>query len=145
MNSALYQTDFYAWTQQQATLLKTGQLAESDHLHIADEIEDMGKSLKRELESRLKILLIHLLKWQYQPGYRGNSWRYSIEEQRAELADHLQDNPSLKQHLPEALQRSYRYALCGAAKETGLAKSIFPEHCPWSFAQAIDPDFFPET
>lgn len=89
MRESLYDIDFYGWTNQQAELLRTGKIAEADIKNIAEEIEDMGKNLKRELENRLKILFIHLLKWQYQPGYRGNSWRYSIEEQRAELADHI--------------------------------------------------------
>lgn len=143
MDKSLHETDFYAWTRQQAAFLREGRLAESDIANIAEEIEDMGKSLKRELENRLKILFIYLLKWQYQPGYRGNSWRYSIEEQRAELADHIADNPSLKHKLPEAVQRGYKYAANGAAKETGLAKTTFPESCPWSFEQAMDSEFFP--
>jgi len=144
MHKTLYDTDFYGWTRQQAALLRSGKLAESDSRNIAEEIEDMGKNLKRELESRLKVLFIHLLKWQYQPGYRGNSWRYGIDEQRAELADHIADNPSLKAKLPEAIQRGYKYAINGAAKETGLAKTTFPKTCPWTFEQAMDDEFFPE-
>lgn len=144
MNEPLYETDFYAWTSQQAGLLRGKNLLNADLENIAEEIEDMGKNLKRELESRLKILFIHLLKWQYQSGYRGNSWRYSIEEQRAELADHLIDNPSLKHKLPNAIERAYRYAITGAAKETGFSKNIFPTSCPWSFEQAMDNDFWPD-
>ncbi|BAP57536.1 hypothetical protein THII_3239 [Thioploca ingrica] len=144
MRESLYDTDFYGWTNQQAELLRTGKIAEADLKNIAEEIEDMGKNLKRELENRLKILFIHLLKWQYQPGYRGNSWRYSIEEQRAELADHIKDNPSLQYKLPEAIERGYRYAITGAAKETGLSKNTFPESCPWTFEQAMDNEFWPE-
>jgi hypothetical protein len=144
MHKTLYDTDFYGWTRQQAALLRSGKLAESDSQNIAEEIEDMGKKLKRELESRLKVLFIHLLKWQYQPGYRGDSWRYGLDEQRAELADHIADNPSLKPKLPEAIERGYKYAINGAAKETGLAKSTFPGACPWSFEQAMDEEFFPE-
>jgi hypothetical protein len=144
MHKSLYDTDFYGWTNQQAELLRTGKIAQADIKNLAEEIEDMGKNLKRELENRLKILFIHLLKWQYQPGYRGNSWRYRIEEQRAELADHLNDNPSLKHKLPAAIERSYRYAITGAAKETGLIKNTFPESCPWTFEQAMDHEFWPE-
>ncbi|MEE2715867.1 MAG: DUF29 domain-containing protein [SAR324 cluster bacterium] len=127
MGGPLYDTDFYGWTNQQSALLRSGNLAEADLDNLAEEIEDMGKNLRRELESRLKVLFIHLLKWQYQPGYRGNNWRYSIEEQRTELADHLQDNPSLRAKLPEAVERGYKYAVTGAAKETGLPKSTFPD------------------
>jgi len=144
MGESLYERDFYGWTRQQAALLRSGRVAESDLNHIAEEIEDMGKNLKRELENRLKVLFIYLLKWQYQPGYRGNRWRYSIEEQRVELADHLADNPSLRPKLPEAMERAYRYAIKGAAKETGLAPSTFLAACPWLFEQAMDDGFFPE-
>lgn len=144
MHKALYDNDFYGWTRQQAALLRSGNVAESDIRNIAEEIEDMGKNLQRELESRLKALFIHLLKWQYQPGYRGNSQRYSIDEQRVELADHIADNPSLKSKLPEAIQRGYKYAINGAAKETGLAKTTFPKTCPWPFEQAMDDEFFSE-
>ena len=140
----LYDTDFYGWTHQQAGLLRKKLLAEADLEHIAEEIEDMGNRLKRELESRLKVLFVHLLKWKYQPGYRGNSWKYSIEEQRTELEDHISDNPSLKHKLPQAIERAYKYAVTGAAKETGFAKSIFPESCPWTFEQAMNHAFWPE-
>ncbi len=144
MGERLYHTDFYGWAHQQAELLRGGELTKVDVENIAEEIEDMGKSLKRELESRLKVLFLHLLKWQYQPGYRGNSWRYSIEEQRTELADHINDNPSLKHKLPKAIERGYKYAIIGAAKETGFSKNIFPESCPWSFEQAMNDVFLPE-
>jgi len=145
MSESLYDIDFYAWTHQQTHLLRNGELSKADIENIAEEIEDMGKNLKRELESRLKVLFIHLLKWQYQPGHRGNNWRYySIEEQRAELADHIKDNPSLKHKLPEAIERGYKYAITGAAKETGFSKDRFPATCPWSFEQAMDNEFWPE-
>nr|VFK13770.1 MAG: protein of unknown function DUF29 [Candidatus Kentron sp. LPFa] len=144
MSKLLYDTDFYAWTNRQAELLRAGNLAAIDIENIAEEIEDMGKNLKRELESRLKVLFVHLLKWQYQPTHRGNSWRYTIEEQRAELEDHLKDNPSLASKLPQAMERGYRYAINGAAKETGLLKNTFPVSCPWSFEKAMDNGFLPD-
>lgn len=143
-NNLLYDTDFHAWTNRQAALLRAGDLAAIDRENIAEEIEDIGKSLKRELESRLKVLFVHLLKWQYQPSHRGNGWRYSIEEQRAELEDYLKDNQSLTSRLPEAMERAYRYAINGATKETGLSKDVFPPSCPWSFEQVMDNDFFPD-
>nr|VFK60602.1 MAG: protein of unknown function DUF29 [Candidatus Kentron sp. UNK]VFK69883.1 MAG: protein of unknown function DUF29 [Candidatus Kentron sp. UNK] len=143
MSKLLYDTDFYAWTNRQTELLRAGNLAAIDIENIAEEIEDMGKNLKRELESRLKVLFVHLLKWQYQPDYRGNSWLYTIKEQRAELKDHLKDNPSLASKLPEAMERGYRYAINGAAKETGLSENTFPTSCPWSFEQVIGNDFLP--
>ena len=144
MSDELHTTDFFGWTAQQAALLRAGRFDEIDRDHLAEEIEDMGKSLQRELVSRLTILFIHLLKWQFQPGYRGTSWRYTIEEQRDQLTDHLQDNPSLNQKVPQSVTRAYKYARTGAARETGLAKKTFPEECPWSFEQALDNEFWPE-
>ncbi len=140
----LYETDFYAWTQQQSQLLKDGQLNQIDIANLIEEIESMGKSELRELENRLEILFMHLLKWQFQPQYRGNSWRYSIEEQRAKLVEHLEDNPSLKHKLPQALTRAYNHAIRSAAKETNLAKKTFPPICPWTFEQVMNEVFLPE-
>ena len=144
MDESLHTADFFGWTTQQAALLRAGKIDEIDREHLAEEIEDMGKSLQRELVSRLTILFIHLLKWQFQPGYRGNSWRYTIEEQREQLADHLEDNPSLKQKTPQAVARAYKYARTGAARETGLDRKTFPVDCPWSFDQALDKELWPE-
>ena len=104
--------------------LKSGQWNELDIANLAEEIEDIGKSLKRELESRLKGLLVHLLKWKYQPELRGNSWLYSIEEQREQIEDHLR-KPKPATYTPESFDRAYRYALTVAAKETGYTKSFF--------------------
>jgi uncharacterized protein DUF29 len=92
MTKTQYDHDFYAWSTEQAGLLRAGRLAEADIEHIAGEIESMGRSEKRELVNRLTVPLLHLLKWQFQPGLRGNSWRLSIEEQRYRLEDHLNDN-----------------------------------------------------
>src|ERR1700723_1229460 len=95
-NSLLYEQDFYAWANEQAALLRAGRVSDADLEHVADEIESMGRSEKRELVSRLKVLLTHLLKWQFQSTLRGTSWRLTIEEQRREVAEHLSDDPSLK-------------------------------------------------
>src|ERR1700676_1028911 len=91
-----YDRDFYAWANEQAALLRAGKLAQADLAHIAEEIESMGKTEKRELVSRLTVLLLHLLKWRFQPELRGTSWRLSVEEQWLQVASHLADNPSLK-------------------------------------------------
>ncbi len=101
-NRQLYDQDFYAWANEQAGLLRAGRLSEADIEHIAEEIESMGKSEKRELVSRLTVLLLHLLKWQHQPAFRSKSWRLTLEEQRDRLEDHLADNPSLKSSLLES-------------------------------------------
>jgi hypothetical protein len=99
MNLATHKSDFYAWTQEQAHLLKTGQLYQIDRHNIAEELQDMGRSEKRQLESRLEILIVHLLKWQFQPSLRSRSWQLTIKEQRLRLELLMQENPSLRSHL----------------------------------------------
>src|ERR1700685_2987573 len=105
-----YDRDFYAWANKQAALLRAGKLGEADFEHIAEEIESMGKTEKRELVSRLTVLLLHLLKWQFQPPRRGSSWEATITGQRGDIADHLRDNPSLKATIGAAITDSYRKA-----------------------------------
>jgi len=148
MNTAsarLYETDFYGWIQNQAGVLRAGNFASLDLDNLIEKIKSMGKSHKRALQSRLEILLIHLLKWQFQPEHRTHRWERAIKEQRRRLADHLLENPSLKPKVPEAQEKAYRYATEGASAETGIAESIFPKQCPWGFEQVIDPDFWPEA
>ena len=142
--SRLYESDFYAWANEQAALLREGKLSQADIEHIAEEIESMGKGEKRELVSRLAVLLLHLLKWKFQPALRGNSWRLTIEEQRDEIEDHLGDNPSLKANLSETIKSAYRRAILGAARETGMERDVFPAVCPWSFEQMMDAEFWPD-
>jgi hypothetical protein len=144
-NSYLYEQDFYAWANEQAALLRAGRLSEADIAHIAEEIESMGKSEKRELVSRLTILLLHLLKWRFQPGRRGKSWEVSIRIQRDAVIDHLQDNPSLQAQLAEASARAYRNARLQAIAETGLAEEVFPVICSWSFDEMTNDQFWPEN
>jgi len=144
VKSPLYDRDFYAWSREQAELLRAGKLAEADIEHIAEEIDSMGRTEKRELISRLAVLLLHLLKWRYQPTNRGASWEASIRVQRNRLADHLDDNPSLKPILPQALAAAYRDAALEAVAETGMARGAFPDLCPWSVEQAMDAGFWPE-
>lgn len=144
MSASLYDRDFYAWANEQAALLRAGKLAAADIEHIAEEIESMGRSEKRELVSRLEILLLHLLKWQFQPERRGVSWEVSITNARDQIADHLADNPSLKARIPESITTAYRRARGEARAETGLAASAFPLACLWSFEQIMDERFWPE-
>src|SRR3984957_11874474 len=117
---SLHDNDFYAWSIEQAALLRAGRVGEADLATIAEEIESMGKTEKRELVSRLTVLLLHLLKWRFQPELRSTSWRLSVEEQRLQVASHLADNPSLKALLAATLVDSYRLAVIGARRETGL-------------------------
>ena len=143
--SALYDTDFFAWSREQADLLRSGKLSNADIDHIAEEIESMGRTEKRELISRLAVLLTHLLKWRFQPETRGASWEASIRVQRNRLIDHLEDNPSLRPLLPRALANAYRDARLEATAETGLALATFPADCPWSVGEALDGEFWPDV
>ena len=143
MSTTLYESDFYAWANQQAALLRAGNLSAADIEHIAEEIESMGKTEKRELVSRLTVLLLHLLKWQFQPERRGKSWRTTIRVQRLDLSRHLKDNPSLKSRTPEAIEDAYTTALIEAANETDLPEETFPSACPWTFDQIMDDGFWP--
>jgi hypothetical protein len=127
-----------------AGLLRAGRLSEADIENIAEEIESMGRSEKRELVNRLTVLMIHLLKWQAQPAFRGNSWRLTIVEQRRRRAEHLKENPSLEGVLLEAMATAYEFALLGAQKETGLPESAFPAACPWTGEELLAEAFLPE-
>jgi hypothetical protein len=138
-----YDTDFYAWTQQQAAKLRAGYFADIDSANIAEELESLGKSQKKELISRLTVLMAHLLKWQYQSEKKTLSWQLTIEEQRDELVNHLQDNPSLKAFLDQSIERAYRKAVRWTREETGLPKNTFPTQCPYTWAQLMDESFYP--
>ena len=144
MSNSLYEQDFYAWANEQARLLRAGKLSEADIEHIAEEIESMGRSEKRELVNSLIVLLQHMLKWQFQSGRRGSSWEATIAVQRHALERHLDDNPSLRSALPVALEQAYRDAVLEAAGETGLPRATFPVACPWTFEQIMTEDFLPE-
>ena len=144
MSNSLYDRDFYAWANEQAALLRAGHLDSADIEHIAEEIESMGRCEKRELVNRLAVLLMHLLKWRCQPGFRSASWRSAIDEQRYRLESHLEDNPSLKSKLDQAMRDGYRLARLEAERETGLALETFPVVCPFGFEETIRGDFWPD-
>ncbi len=142
--SGLYEQDFFEWTVRNAQLLRAGRFEEADLEHIAEEIEDMGKSERRELETRLRVLLSHLLKWRFQPNHRGRSWQATIRVQRTELLRLLADMPSLQPQLRERLPEVYPTAVEGAIAETKLPDGVFPPRCPFSLDQILDADFFPD-
>jgi Domain of unknown function DUF29 len=137
-----YDTDFYLWTQQQAALLRQRLLSAVDVENLAEEIESMGKSDRRSVESHLFIILTHLLKWQYQPRRRGNSWRLSIRNGRRDVERLLKDSPSLKWQLPDLAIGEYPGARLEAADETGLPLATFPESCPFTIEQ-VTGDYWP--
>ncbi len=143
-NTSLHDRDFYAWSREQAELLRAGKVGQADLELIAEEIESMGKAEKRELVSRLTVLLLHLIKWRYQPKRRGNSWRLSIANARDEIADVLDDNPSLRPLSGEALASAYRFARRKAAIQTGFAEDKFPDNCPWTFDESMAAEFWPD-
>lgn len=139
-----YQQDFYAWAKEQSTLIRVGKLSDIDWIHIAEEIEDMGKSEKRVMESRLEVLLMHLLKWQFQQSRRSKNWQLTIKDQRRRLDKLLQENPSLKSVLSESIEDIYPSAVIAAANETGLDDERLPASCPYALIQILDPDFLPD-
>ena len=142
--STLYEQDFFAWTNSQAALLRSGRLAQADIEHIAEEIEGMGKSELRELENRLAVLLLHLLKWQFQPQRRGRSWELTIREQRRKLRRHIDQNPSLRSRLDQAMDDAYGDAILAAARETDLPEETFPPLCPCTVEQTLDDRWLPD-
>lgn len=139
-----YDKDFYGWAMEQAALLRAGRLEEADVAHIAEAIEDLGRSEKRELTSRLAVLLAHLLKWQLQPERRSRSWRLAIAEQRDSVLDRLEDNSSLRTNLADILARAWRSGLRGAQSETELDLDVFPRTNPWTLEQILDGEFYPQ-
>lgn len=139
-----YDKDFYGWTQEQAALLRAGRLTDLDIENLIEEIETMGRSEKRELESRLTVLLLHLLKWKYQEARRGRSWELSIIEQRLKFEETLNENPGLKPRLDEILISAYKFAVLQACRETKISRSVFPQVCPWGYQQILDESFYPD-
>jgi len=143
--ATLYETDFYGWIQQQVAAIRSGNLAALDLENLKEEIESMGRSEKRELASRLELLLMHLLKWAYQPEMRGSSWEATVSEQRRKVARHLRENPSLRGALPDTYEEAYGDARLVAVRETKLPRNTFPPECPWTVEQALDDDFWPDV
>jgi hypothetical protein len=139
-----YDEDFYTWTQTQAAALRAKEFAALDVEHLAEEVESLGKSDRRAVESELRRLLLHLLKWRYDPAQdprRG--WRITIREARRQIGDLLDDSPSLRPHPARYLDRAYRVAVENAIDETALPPATFPDHCPWPVEQVLDANFWP--
>ena len=141
----LYQQDFYLWTEATAQQLRQGEFTQVDVANLIEEIESMGKREKRELKSRLIVLLMHLLKWMYQPGKRSDSWINTITEHRIALEELLEDSPSLRAFLPEVFEQCYQKARIKAAQETGIKLSTFPSQCSFGQDQVLEAGFFPEV
>jgi hypothetical protein len=139
-----YQTDYYGWTLKQARALRDRRAEALDWDRLAEEVEDLGRSEKRSVKSQLVRLLLHLLKWNYQPRRRNESWRVSIENARDEIHDLLDDNPSLRPELEAIASKAYKIARRDARAETRLPDATFPQACPWAIEQMLSEDFWPE-
>lgn len=140
----LYEKDFYLWAMTNAELLRQGKLSEIDIENMAEEIEAMGMSQRRELESRLVVLIMHLLKWEYQSPLRVGSWKNTVNTQRDELRRLMKMSPSLKSIVHEAVGDAYDSARFLFEDETGISRKILPVQCPYTFEQAMDHEFWPE-
>jgi hypothetical protein len=138
-----YEQDFYAWAIHSAQLIRAGKFSEIDIEHLAEEIESIGKSEKRELINRFAALIAHLLKWQFQPGRCSNSRKYTIKEQRLQLIELLEESPSLKHDLALKVKSIYEHARTIALRDTGLDENNLPAICPFSISQILDLEFLP--
>jgi Domain of unknown function DUF29 len=139
----LYDTDFYAWTQEQMRLLRDRQWHQLDLVNLIDEVESLGKQQRQELRNRLSVLLGHLLKWQYQPQRRSRSWLATIRVQRRDLLRLLQDNPSLKPLLADVMLEAYENGRDLAIGETDLPAQTFPKVCPYGWNEVFESHFYP--
>jgi hypothetical protein len=139
-----YDTDFYAWTQQQAAAIRTGAWDDVDRNHLAEEVEDVGKSERRALVGHLRVLLTHLLKWQVQPERRSDSWVDSMLHAQIEAQTILDDSPSLHPELSAFVARAYAQARRLAARETRLDLVRLPDTCAWPPDDLLDPETVPE-
>ena len=141
MKSQLYETDFYAWILEQAEFLQQGKWEALDISNLVEEIESLGRQQKQELRNRLGILLGHLLKWDYQPTHRSKSWRVTIRGQRRDIKRLIDENPSLKPYLNQAISEAYQEGVDLVVKETPLDDKDLPEHCPYTIEQIFDSTF----
>ena len=143
--SVAYGDDFAHWCRQQASLLRSGFVTRLDRENLAEEIEGLSGSQEDEIESRIDVLLQHLLNWQYQPGHRSGSWKSTILEQRLRIARRIRKSPSLKTYPDEVYREGYASARLKAAGETGLPEDAFPQDCPFTVGEILDQGWFPES
>lgn len=133
-----YEDDVYTWSLQQCELLRQGRYGELDLEHLIDEVADVARREFNALEGNLRIVLLHLLKRDYQPGQRSRSWALSVQEHRDRVCDLLSDSPGLNAKRDEAVRRAYRGGRRGAADEAGLPVEAFPQDCPYPWADIMD-------
>lgn len=140
-----YEADYARWCAEQGALLREGRLDAIDRENLAEEIESLGRSDRREIESRLRVLLAHLLKWRFQPEQRKGGWRVTIRDQRTHISKTIKESPSLGRYPAVVLAEEYGFARANAADETGLPVETFPTECPFSIDQILDVDWLPEA
>lgn len=139
-----YEQDFYGWALSNVNLLKQGKYQEADMEHIIEELEEMGISNENQLINRFSILIAHLLKWQFQPDFRGRSWSGTIKEQRNKIQRLLRKNPSLKSKIAEAVEEGFSDSRNVIEKETPIDLKLLPKECPYTFEQIINDEFYPQ-
>jgi len=144
MTNTRYETDIVAWSQQQAQLLRDEAFELVDWNNIIEEIESLGISQQHELDSRLTVLLMHLLKWQFQASHRSRSWEVTIGYQRVDIDGVLERNPSLRASFSDFVRKAYPRAVKKAVIETRLPVSTFPTECSYTLGQIMDEAYFPE-
>jgi Domain of unknown function DUF29 len=140
-----YNKDLYLWGQEHIKLLKQGRLNELDIEHLIEEIEDMGSSQRHAIQSHLKNLIMHLLKWQFQSNIQSHSWKTSILNARIEIFDLIDESPSLRNAPANCLEKAYSNARELASSETGLSLKTFPSECPYTIEEILKKDWLPET
>ncbi|HEY0062707.1 MAG TPA: DUF29 domain-containing protein [Telluria sp.] len=138
-----YERDFAQWIEHQAELLRLKDFERLDLINLVEEIEDMGKSIKHELSSRLEVLILHLLKCEFQPEHKSSSWTGSIGEQRSQISRKLKQSPSLKRFVMEYASECYEAAVIRAANDTGLPEGLFPRTLPYSEEQLLNMRYIP--
>lgn len=138
-----YEEDFALWSAEQAALIRAGKFDRLDLENVAEEIESLGRSDRHAIRSRLAVLMMHLLKWERQPAERSRSWMSTIRGQRREILRLLKDSPSLKPFPGKVFEDEYPWAREKASEETTIFLHLFPETCPYTIEQILDPDFLP--
>jgi hypothetical protein len=141
---SLYERDFYRWVEEQTRLLRQGALQHLDVVNLVEEIEDLGIGAKKTVKSNLVVVLLHLLKHQFQPRRRSRSWQDSIVEHRQRLRDDFRTSPSLRAYARAMFDEAYADARARAIVQTGLSARAFPEISPYSLEQTLDPEFLPD-
>ena len=135
---SLYDTDYVAWLEEQVAHLRAGRLSVLDVENVAEELEGLMRSQRQQLENRLEVLILHLLKWDHQPAQRANRWRATVEEQRTRIRRLLRDSPGLKREVEPMCQDVYPDAVRAAVIETRLSETIFPQTLPYVVEQILE-------